>query len=141
VSLSAGVRDALLSLQSLAGQARSSQQRLASGKTVNSALDSPTNFFASENLNQRAKDLNSRKDAIGEGIQLIQAAQNGISAITSLLTSMKGVGAGALATNDPAARSQLAKAYLTLRAQIDQVASDSGYGGTNLLTKDNLTLN
>ena len=59
ITLSAGVRQNLLSLQNTATLSALTQNRLATGKKVNSALDNPTNFFTSQSLSNRASDLNS----------------------------------------------------------------------------------
>ena len=59
ITLSASVRQNLLSLQSTAELMSTTQNRLATGKKVNSALDNPGNFFTSQSLNNRASDLNS----------------------------------------------------------------------------------
>ncbi|WP_175528132.1 flagellin N-terminal helical domain-containing protein [Cohaesibacter marisflavi] len=63
------------------------QNRLATGKKVNSALDNPTNFFTSESLGARANDLSNLLDGISNSIKTIEAADNGISAITDLVES------------------------------------------------------
>jgi flagellin-like hook-associated protein FlgL len=140
LSLSSGVRDSLVALQSLSGLIRKSQQRLATGKSVATALDNATSFFAAAQHVNRANDINSRKDKISEGIQTLRAADNGITAITSLLDSMKGVANAALATTDSGERNVYAETYVTLRGQITALAADSGYGGTNLLNNENLIL-
>ncbi len=50
ITLSAGVRQNLLALQNTASLLSTTQNRLATGKKVNSALDNPTNFFTSSSL-------------------------------------------------------------------------------------------
>src|SRR5882757_5696241 len=74
IILSSGVRQNLLSLQDTAALMAKTQNRLATGKKVNSALDNPINFFTSQGLSNRASDLNSLLDAIGQGQQTLQAA-------------------------------------------------------------------
>ena len=56
------------------------QNRLATGKKVNSALDNPANFFTSQALNNRASDLNALLDSIGQAQKTLDAADQGISA-------------------------------------------------------------
>nr|WP_321456389.1 flagellin [uncultured Cohaesibacter sp.] len=87
ITLSAGVRSNLLSLQKTADMMSLTQNRLATGKKVNSALDNPTNFFTSESLSARANDLSNLLDGISNSIKTIEAADNGISAITDLVES------------------------------------------------------
>ena len=88
VSLSSGVRANLLTLQNTAAQANAIQNRLATGKRVNSAVDNPVNFFTSQSLNNRASQLTGLLDGISNGIQTIQAASKGIDGITKLVNSM-----------------------------------------------------
>ncbi len=68
ITLSAGVRQNLLTLQSTADMMATTQNRLATGKKVNSALDNPTNFFTSQSLSARAKDLTTLLDGIGNQV-------------------------------------------------------------------------
>ncbi|MFA6267537.1 MAG: flagellin [Pseudolabrys sp.] len=89
ITLSAGVRANLLSLQNTAQLMQTTQNRLATGKKVNSALDNPISFFTSQSLQSRAGDLNSLLDSMSNGIQTIQAANNGLTSITSTVQSMQ----------------------------------------------------
>jgi flagellin-like hook-associated protein FlgL len=136
ISLTAGMRNNLLSLQQTGNDIKSTQSRLASGKKVNSPLDNPTNFFAAQNANARATDLTNRKDGMSEAIQMTKAADAGIKAITSLIQSAQGVASAAASTNSATDRGNYAVTFNTLLSQISQLASDSGYRGTNLLTGD-----
>src|SRR5690606_35692664 len=61
----------------------------ATGKKVNSALDNPTNFFTASSLHSRAGDLNSLLDSMSNGIKTIEAADNGLKAITKTVESMQ----------------------------------------------------
>jgi len=89
ITLSAGVRQNLLSLQSTAAMMSQTQSRLSTGKKVNSALDNPVNFFTSSSLQSRATDLSSLIDSMSNGIKQLQAADNGITSITSTVQSMQ----------------------------------------------------
>ena len=77
IVLSAAVRQNLLSLQSTASLLATTQNNLATGNKVNSALDNPTNFFTAQGLNNRASDINNLLDGIGNGVQVLQAANTG----------------------------------------------------------------
>ena len=87
ITLSAGVRSNLLSLQNTADMMSTTQTRLASGKKVNSALDNPNNFFTSQSLSNRASELSNLLDSISSSTKAIEAADNGIDAITKLVES------------------------------------------------------
>ncbi len=89
INLSKAVRSNLLSLQSTAAQMAKTQERLATGNKVNSALDNPSNFFTAAGLNGRANDLGNLMDAMSTGIQTIEAANNGITAITKVVENMQ----------------------------------------------------
>jgi flagellin-like hook-associated protein FlgL len=67
------------------------QNRLATGKKVNSALDNPGNFFTSQSLSNRASDLNSLLDSIGQAQQTLKAADQGITSLTKLVESAKSI--------------------------------------------------
>jgi flagellin-like hook-associated protein FlgL len=89
VILSSGIRQNLLALQQTSAQQSAVQQRLATGKRVNSAVDNPVNFFTSQALNNRADQLKGLLDGISNGIQTIQAASKGIDGITKLVNSLQ----------------------------------------------------
>jgi hypothetical protein len=85
ITLSASVRQNLLSLQSTASLLATTQNDLATGNKVNSALDNPTSFFTAQGLNNRASDINNLLDQIGNGVQVLQAANTGITSLQSRL--------------------------------------------------------
>ena len=89
VTLSKAVRSNLLHLQNTARLMDVTQERLATGLKVNSALDNPTNFFTAASLNSRAADIATLLDAMSNGIQTLEAADNGLSSITSTIESMQ----------------------------------------------------
>src|SRR5579871_1963738 len=98
VTLSAAVRQNLLSLQGTATLLSTTQERLATGKKVNSALDNPTNFFTAAGLDNRASDISNLLDSIGNGVQVLQAANTGITSLQQLIDSAKSVAHQALQT-------------------------------------------
>ena len=97
ISLTSGMRSNLTTLQSTAKLLDRTQNRLSTGKKVNSAIDNPTSFFAAQSLNSRASIIDGLKDAMGQAIQTVQAADKGITAITSLIEQAKGVAQAAAA--------------------------------------------
>ena len=96
IVLWASVRQNLLSLQSTADLLATTQGRLATGKKVNSALDNPTNFFTAASLDARAGDINNLLDGIGNGVQVLQAANTGITSLQKLIDSAKSIANQAL---------------------------------------------
>jgi flagellin-like hook-associated protein FlgL len=140
IVLSQGVRSNLLQLQQTSDLVTQTQTRLATGKRVNSALDNPINFFTAQGLSVRANDLNALLDAMSSGINTIQAANNGISAITKLVQSAQALVSQANQTADTTVRATLASQFNSLLPQIDQLAGDAGFNGVNLLGGNDLTI-
>src|ERR1700730_5821663 len=91
IVLSASVRQNLLSLQSTASLLATTKTDLATGNKVNSALDNPTNFFTAQGLNNRAGDIGKLLDGIGNGVQVLQAANTGITSLQSLVSSAQSI--------------------------------------------------
>ncbi len=91
ISLTAGMRSNLTTLQSTAALLDRTQNRLSTGKKVNSAIDNPTAFFAAQALNSRASIIDGLKDQMGQAIQTVQAADKGIKAISALIEQAKGI--------------------------------------------------
>src|SRR5271156_1376687 len=91
IVLSAAVRQNLLSLQSTATLLATTQNDLATGNKVNTALDNPTNYFTAQGLNNRAGDISNLLDSIGNGVQVLQAANTGITSLQSLVASAQSI--------------------------------------------------
>src|SRR5436190_16496335 len=91
IVLSASVRQNLLSLQSTAELLSTTQNRLATGKKVNTALDNPTNYFTAAGLDNRASDINNLLDGIGNGVQVLQAANTGLTSLQKLVDTAKSI--------------------------------------------------
>ncbi|MBL4690148.1 MAG: hypothetical protein JKY68_01580, partial [Rhodospirillales bacterium] len=89
ITLSASIRQNLLSLQNTTRLLDLTANRLSTGKRVNSALDNPGSFFTARSLTNRASDLNARKDSIGQAISLLQATDKSITSLTSLVEQAK----------------------------------------------------
>src|SRR5512139_3100865 len=98
IVLSASVRQNLLSLQSTADLLATTQSRLSTGKSVNTALDNPTNFFTAQGLDNRASDISNLLDGINNGVQVLQAANTGITSLQKLIDSAKSIANQALQT-------------------------------------------
>jgi len=91
IVLSASVRQNLLSLQSTAALLATTQNDLATGNKVNSALDNPTEYFTAQGLNNRASDISNLLDSIGNGVQVLQAANTGITSLQSLIANAQSI--------------------------------------------------
>jgi flagellin-like hook-associated protein FlgL len=133
ITLSSAVRANLNTLQSTAQFMSDVQNKLATGKKVNSALDNPNSFFTASGLTSRANDLSTLLDDMGQSTQTLKAADQGIQSITKLVESAKAKANQALQTQSQYERKQFAAQYNDLLTQIEDLAKDSGYKGKNLL--------
>jgi flagellin-like hook-associated protein FlgL len=127
IVLSAAVRQNLLSLQSTADLLSTTQNRLATGKKVNTALDNPTNFFTAASLDNRASDINNLLDGIGNGVQVLQAANTGITSLQKLVDTAKSIANQVLQTT---------VGYSTKST----VTSTAALGGTSANLVDGVTI-
>lgn len=91
ISLTASMRTNLLSLQNTQSLMDTTQERLSTGLKVNSAIDNASSYYTAQSLNNRANDLNALLDSMGQGIQTIQAANEGIEAITDFVEQAKAI--------------------------------------------------
>lgn len=141
ITLAGGMRNDLVSLQLISALQARTTERLATGKRVNGPTDDPAAYFASQDHLSVANDLSTAKDGMSEGLQTVEAATNGIKGIQSLIEQAKGIvsAARSASTTD---RATLATQYDALLTQIDQLAGDASYKGTNLLAANSsLTVN
>ncbi|PTM42338.1 flagellin [Bosea sp. 124] len=135
-AISNGVRSSLASLQTITSQAAAVQNRLATGKKVNTAVDNPVNFFTAQSLNSRSDSLKGLLDGISNGIQTVQAASKGIDGITKLVGSLQSTVKQAQAdaaqnrpTKAGAALATAAEAAVTSKSLKD-IALDKNIGDT-----------
>ena len=133
ITLTSGMRKNLFSLQNTQKLLQTTQTRLATGLRVQKAVDDPINYFTALDHRQRADDLATRKDEMSESIQLISAANDGVESITALIASAKSLAQSALSSSTTATIDALRSQYSEVLSQIDALADDSGYKGTNLL--------
>jgi flagellin len=130
ITLSSSVRQNLLSLQSTADLLSTTQSRLSTGNKVNSALDNPTNFFTAQSLNNRASDINNLLDGIGNGVQILQAANTGITSLQKLVDSAKSLANQALQT--PTGYSTKSSVSTTVTgATADNLLGTTAYSNTS----------
>ena len=169
ITLTASMRSNLASLKSIQSQMDTTQERLSTGKKVNSAIDNASSYYQSRALTNRASDLSSLLDSMGQGIQTIQAANEGLESLTSYVEQMKAVAdtAATLAKvekptgarpGDAGAAQDAWDAQKTaydsyvkelesyqnqfnaIRAQAEKLINDTSYQGINLLKGQKLTV-
>jgi flagellin len=154
ISLTSTTRSSLLSLQNTASLQDTISERLSTGKKVNSALDNPVNFFTASSLNGRSNSLSSLLDNMSNGIQTIQAANKGLSAMKNIVEQLQSTVKQArqdttltydadgttVTTGTDKVRKNLETQYKDLLGQLDKISKDSGYNGVNLLDGDELKI-
>ena len=142
INLSSSVRTNLLTLQRTSGFIADTQTRLSTGLRVNTALDDAAAFFTAKGLSDNATDFDALKSNIDLAISTIQTAIDGIDAISELVNQAKGLASNAKATGNTNERSTLAVQFNELLSQINTIANDSSFNGTNLLqaSPDNLAV-
>ena len=133
VNLSSSVRSNLLTLQRSSDLIALTQTRLSTGKVVNSAIDDAPAFFTAKALENTASDFNLLKTDIDLAISTIQAAIDGIDAITEVVVHAKGLATNSKATGNTNERSTLAVQFNELLGQINLIANDASFNGSNLL--------
>ena len=133
IALSTATRTNLLSLQRTESVIGRTQERLATGLKVNSAIDDALAFFKARNLNARAGDLQAIKDDIGGSISTLTAAIQGLEAIESVLQQQKAIAQSAIAASESTTRQKLGSQFNELRSQVDNLFEDSSFNGVNLL--------
>ena len=140
ITLTASMRSNLQSLQKTQGLMDMTQERLSTGKKVNSAIDNPSSYYTAQSLNNRASDLSALLERMGQAVQTIKAANQGIETITKFAEQAKAVANSAMDSSDMKQIASSQKEFNELLSQLDQVAKDSGYKGVNLLDGDDLTV-
>jgi len=133
VSLTAGARANLLSLQQTANLLNTTQNRLSTGKRVSSALDGATAYFASVGFLNRANDLSNIKDGLSNSLSTVKSASLAIDSITKIVQQAQGLTTSALQTTDATTRSGLAVQFNDLLVQVNSLVNDATFNGTNLI--------
>jgi len=145
IGLSSAMRSNLITLQSTTRQMGLTEERLSSGKRVNTAVDNPANFFAAQGANTRANLLTGLKDNISEAVQTVKSADSGIKGVLSTIEALRGVVTQARSAindtvNSGTVLAGLEGQYNRLVEQMNNLVTDSSYKGTNFLTSGSATL-
>ena len=129
----ASATTALNSIQSNQALQDRNFQNLATGRSVNSLSDNAQAFTLAQGLLERSGSLASVGASIGQGIGALQAASNGLDAISGVVGQLKSLAQQALASSDPTQQANLQTQYNTLAGQVDSLAADSSYNGISLI--------
>mgnify|MGYP004628429879 CR=1 FL=1 len=99
ISLTASMRSNLLSLQNISRTVGSTQNKLATGNKVNSAIDNPSSYYTARSLNNRANDLDALLDSMGQAVSTIKTATTALETGATFLEQAAAVATSALETN------------------------------------------
>lgn len=133
INLTPSISANLLNLKSVSGLADRTDDRLSSGFKVRSPNDNALAFFAAQALSGRAAELTQVKDNVDQAVSAVQAAGDGLDAISGLVVQANSLANSARSTNDPGQRAAFAAQFDEVRNQIDSLAADASFGGSNLL--------
>ena len=140
ITLTSTQRQTLLSLTQVTSLFNRTQERLNTGKKVNSATDNPVSFFRAESLSDRSSSILGYKANIDQSVQAVTAALNATTAVQNLLGELQGVleGArGASLSNRISATQQ----FETIGTQLAQLVKDASFQGLNILSSTAVSLN
>jgi len=140
VTLSSAVRTTLDTTQRVADLQARTQEHLATGLR-NDLISDPQAVSISNSLSNRASDLLTTKDSLGQGASAVGATISGLEFISSLLDQAKAVATQYEATSDPTQQAALTQQFDVISQQIDAASQDTSYGGTNLISSSPDTLN
>ena len=142
ISLTASMRSNLLSLQNISRQVSSTQNKLATGNKVNSAIDNPSSYYTARSLNNRANDLDALFDSMGQAVSTIKAATTALETGATFLEQAAAVATSALETAKIPSKewfeSQDNVSAVVSNWNELKVALDSGKAG-NIVVYDNIT--
>ena len=139
IILGSATQQNLLALQNINTQLGTTQNHLATGLSVASALDDAVKFFQSQTLDNRASDLSLRKNAIDQGISSLTAATNATQSAVSVLEQLQGI-LNSSKTETAAQRAASAKQFSTLAQQLNTLLNDASYQGLDLVNSSKSSL-
>ena len=133
VNLGASQRGILFAMAEARQAIETGQERLTTGKKINSASDDPIKFFTANSLENDAFDFMKVKDTLGQTIKSLESTNNGLTSIKTTLDSMQGIINSARGTSDAATLESLSNTFNSLMSQVTNFANDATYNGRNFI--------
>lgn len=113
---------------------QTSFERLSSGKRINSAADDAAGLQIATRLQSQVNGMNQGARNANDGISLAQTAEGALDESVNMLQRMRVLALqSANGSNTDADRAALQKEFGELQTEIDRVASDTTFGGVNIL--------
>lgn len=134
IALTKAQRSSIITLKDIASLSERTQERLTSGRKINSVTDDAVYYFQAKGLSDRAEDFDLRKDGIDQGISTMQTAMDAIQSIDSLLKQLKGM-AQNVKIQSTEERVTATTQFLEVGDQLSQLVEDASYQGLNLLNR------
>ncbi|MFM0058078.1 flagellin [Paraburkholderia phytofirmans] len=129
--------NSLVAQQNLNGSQSALSQaitRLSSGKRINSAADDAAGLAISTRMQTQINGLNQGVSNANDGVSMIQTASSALSSLTSSLQRIRQLAVqastGSLSSSDQAALQKEVSAQI---AEVNRIASQTTYNGTNIL--------
>jgi len=109
-------------------------ERLSSGLRINSAADDAAGLLISNRLTSQVNGLNQSVRNANDGISLSQTAEGALDETTNMLQRMRTLSIQASnGSNSDKDRAALQQEVSQLSTEINRIASDTTFGGENLL--------
>lgn len=111
-------------------------EQLSTGKRINSAADDAAGLAISEKMTSQIRGLNQAVRNANDAVSLIQTAEGALVEITNMMQRMRELAVqSASDTNVSADRTALNLEFVELRKEINRVAQNTQWNGTNILDK------
>jgi flagellin len=130
-------RDAMIALQNLnvtGSELGIAQQRISTGRKVDSAKDNGSTWAIAQSMRATSTSLNAVKDSLQRGQSTLDVALAAGSSVSDLLLQMKEKALAASDTTlDTAGRSALNEDFKALRDQLAKTVANADFNGTNMI--------
>tara|TARA_Y100001933_G_C18880691_1_gene513875 strand:+ start:151 stop:1014 length:864 start_codon:yes stop_codon:yes gene_type:complete len=109
-------------------------ERLSTGIRINSAKDDAAGLAISSKMTSQINGLNQAVRNANDAISMIQVAEGAMKGITDMMQRMRELAVQAISdSNTTSDRTALNNEFVALAAEIERVADNTQWNGTNLL--------
>jgi len=112
----------------------STMERLSTGLRINSAKDDAAGLAISSKMTSQIKGLNQAVRNANDAISMIQVAEGAMKEVTNMFQRMRELAVQAISdSNTTSDRTALNNEYKQLSAEVQRVAENTQWNGTNIL--------
>lgn len=134
VNTNAGALVALQNLNRTNSELAEVQNRINTGKKINTAKDNGATWAIAQNMRSKSSALDAVKESLTRAQSTIDVAMSAGSQVSDLLTQMKQKALSASDTSlDTTSRKALNEDFKALRDQIAKVVSNASFNGINMI--------